>query len=82
MAKYSNLIIEAAKRVHKIFDEGCDRCDFADLEMLEAAGLMDRTICRDTFGQDTLELGEPMWTFNARGKTLLAKSRRAKLVEK
>lgn len=63
----------AAERVGRIFDQGCDRCDSADLELLEKAGLMDVGVCSDTFGQDTLEIGETMWTFNAKGKALVKK---------
>lgn len=69
--KQSQEVIEAAIRVAQIFATGCDRCDGADLTMLEKAGLMDQGICDDTFGQDTLEVGDPMWTFNDKGKALL-----------
>lgn len=64
-------VIDAATRVGKIFAGGCDRCNGRDLELLEQAGLMKHEICRDTFGHDTLEIGEPMWTFNAKGEELL-----------
>lgn len=68
--EYSPEVIAAALRVARIFGEGCDRCNAEDLELLEKAGLMEQSICRDTFGQDTLEIGEPMWSFNAEGETL------------
>lgn len=66
-------VLDAAKRVAEIFASGCDRCDGRDLELLERAGLMVQSECSDTFGHDTLEVGEPMWSFNAKG-TALAKS--------
>lgn len=68
--EYDAKIREAALRVARIFDNGCDRCDPDDLELLEKAGLMEVGICRDTFGQDSLEVGEPMWTFNEEGHAL------------
>ena len=64
-------VIEAARRVGQIFSQGCDRCDAGDLEALEAAGLMDQGVCNDTFGQDTMEIGETMWTFNKAGVALV-----------
>jgi len=68
--EYRPEIIAAALRVARIFDTGCDRCDADDLELLERSGLMETSICRDTFGQDSLEIGETMWTFNAEGKAI------------
>lgn len=68
--EYSAEVIAAAFRVAKIFDAGCDRCDADDLTVLEKAGLMTQGVCEDDFGQDTLEVGEPMWTFNTEGKAL------------
>jgi len=73
MADSEQEVIEAVRRVATIFSQGCDRCDGRDLKLLESAGLMKRGICRDTFGHDTLEIGEPMWTLNDKG-TALAKS--------
>ncbi len=66
-------VVDAAKRVASIFASGCDRCDGDDLALLEQAGLMSCEICRDNFGQDTLEVGEPMWSFNTNGEALLRK---------
>lgn len=57
-------------RVSKIFADGCDRCDGDDLALLEEAGLMRVETCRDTFGHDTLEVGEPMWGFIPQVETL------------
>jgi hypothetical protein len=71
-ATYPLAVIVAASRIKRIFDGGCDRGDRDDFELLERHGLMDRGICSDTFGQDTLEIGEAMWTFNAAGDALLA----------
>lgn len=71
MSEYSPVVIEAAKRVASVFENGCDRCDGTDLALLEEAGLMDQTVCDDTFGQDTLEVGETMWVFNDDGKAFL-----------
>ena len=56
----------------EIFRDGCDRCDAKDLELLENAGLMDCGVYSDTFGMDSLEIGETMWTFNNAGKALVA----------
>lgn len=72
MKTYSLEVIEAASRVSKIFADGCDRCDRADLDKLESAGLMTVGVCTDTFGQDSLEEGETMWTFNVDGDALVA----------
>lgn len=70
--EYSPEVTAAALRVAVIFDSGCDRCDADDLEVLEKAGLMETSICRDTFGQDSLEAGDTMWSFNAEGEALIA----------
>lgn len=72
MKTYSLEIIEAASRVSRIFADGCDRCDLDDLDKLEAAGLMEVGVCTDTFGQDSLEEGETMWSFNTDGDALVA----------
>lgn len=64
-------VTDAAIRVAQIFAADCDRCDGADLELLEKAGLMDQGVCDDDFGQDTLEVGDAMWTFNDAGKAFL-----------
>jgi hypothetical protein len=69
--EYSQQVRSAAARVAHIFDTGCDRCDADDLALLEQAGLMDVGICQDTFGQDSLEIGDAMWTFNAEGRALV-----------
>lgn len=63
-------LADAFWRVSKIFDAGCDRCNGDDLALLEEAGLMRVETCRDTFGHDTLEEGEPMWSFIPRVETL------------
>ncbi len=68
---YRKAVREAAKRVGEIFADGCDRCDAHDLDLLEKSGLMDQGICQDNFGQDTLEVGETMWTFNKKGLALV-----------
>lgn len=57
----------AACRVYSIFENGCDRCDLSDLDTLTDAGLMYVTVCEDTFGQDTLDVGDDMWLFNDLG---------------
>ena len=67
---YSEEVCAAALRVARIFDQGCDRCDGDDLTLLEKAGLMEVGVCHDTFGQDSLEVGDAMWTFNAEGNAL------------
>ena len=72
ISAYSPEVIETAKRVGQDFADGYDRGDAIDFELLENAGLMDIGVCSDTFGQDTLEIGETMWTFNAAGNALLA----------
>ena len=72
MKTYSLETIEAASRVARIFADGCDRCDRDDLDTLESAGLMTVGVCTDTFGQDSLEEGETMWSFNADGNALVA----------
>lgn len=71
--KHTADVLAAAERVGRIFDQGCDRCDSSDLELLESAGLMEQGVCADTFGQDTLEVGETMWSFNAKGSALVKK---------
>ena len=71
MSDYPQSVIEAARRIGRIFADGCDRGDYEDFELLEEAGLMDRGICCDTFGQDSLEIGEVMWTFNETGSKLV-----------
>jgi hypothetical protein len=70
MTGYPLEVLQATERVARIFADGCDRCDREDLDLLESAGLMDRGVCSDTFGQDSLEIGEDMWTFNADGNAL------------
>lgn len=70
---YSAEVTGAVLRVARIFDAGCDRCDADDLALLEEAGLMDRGVCRDTFGHDTLQVGEAMWSFNAEGQAIVDK---------
>lgn len=67
----SDNIIQAARRVGLLFAGGYDRCDGDDLTLLESAGLMRSGVCDDNFGQDTLEVGETMWTFTAAGNALL-----------
>lgn len=71
MPRYKKSVEEAAARVGRIFADGCDRCCGLDLARLEEAGLMEQDICTDNFGQDTLEVGETMWSFNAKGKALV-----------
>jgi hypothetical protein len=71
MTGHSPEVTTAAIRVAQIFAAGCDRCDARDLTLLEGAGLMDQGVCDDAFGQDTLEVGETMWTFNDAGKAFL-----------
>ena len=71
-ATYPLGVIKAAVRIKEILDGGCDRGERDDFELLERYGLMDRGVCSDTFGQDTLEIGETMWTFNAAGEALCA----------
>jgi hypothetical protein len=68
---YDPEVIEAAARVGATFADGCDRCEMDDLIKLEDAGLMDRKTCEDDFGQDSLEVGETMWVFNATGSALV-----------
>lgn len=71
MTQYKKAVKDATVRVARIFADGCDRCDGNDLALLEEAGLMDQETCTDTFGQDTMQLGETMWVFNARGHALV-----------
>ncbi len=71
MADHPPEVIEAAKRVATIFSQGCDRCDGSDLTLLENSGLMDQGICDDDFGQDTVEVGDTIWTFNDAGLALV-----------
>lgn len=73
MDEYPPEVLQACERVARIFAEGCDRCDYDDLALLESAGLMDHGVCTDEFGQDSLEIGEDMWTFNAKGNVLADK---------
>lgn len=64
-------VLQAAERVARIFAEGCDRCDYDDLALLESAGLMARGVVSEhTQVMDSLEVGEDMWTFNDEGNAL------------
>ncbi len=72
MTSYSLDVIQAAGRVGRLFADGIDRGDLEDLTLLEDNGLMTRGECTDTLGQDSLEVGETMWTFNADGEALVA----------
>ncbi len=58
---------EALLRVREILNDGCDRCSWDDLEMLEKAGFMDVGIYDGSSFQDSLEIGEPIYTFTAAG---------------
>lgn len=69
---YSLAAIAATVRVSCQQSEGIDRHCGNDLEILETAGLMDCGICTDNSSQDSLEVGETMWSFNAAGKALIA----------
>ncbi|WP_341204817.1 hypothetical protein [uncultured Sulfitobacter sp.] len=69
---YTTPVIAAAQRIARQQMEGLDRHEHRDLDTLEAAGLMDKGICEDAEMQDTLEVGETMWTFNADGDALIA----------
>lgn len=70
MTHYPAEVVEAARRVGTTFSEGCDRCAGSDLTLLEDAGLMEQGICDDDFGQDTVEVGDTIWTFNDAGLAL------------
>ncbi len=72
MKAYTIPVIAAAQRVSIQQMEGLDRHEHRDLDTLEAAGLMDKGICEDADMQDSLEVGETMWTFNADGDALIA----------
>tara|TARA_R110002020_G_scaffold334383_1_gene549682 strand:- start:232 stop:471 length:240 start_codon:yes stop_codon:yes gene_type:complete len=72
MKAYTTPVIAAAQRVARQQMEGLDRHNFNDLDTLEAAGLMDKGICEDADMQDSLEVGETMWTFNPDGDALIA----------
>ncbi len=69
--EYPQEVLDAAKRVAEIFAQGCDRCTSSDLTMLDNAGLMEQGVCDDDFGQDTVEVGETIWTFNDAGTALV-----------
>lgn len=71
MPLYMLETIERTSRVAAVFAEGRDRVDRNDLEYLEEAGLMDRGVCDDEFGHDSLQKGEDMWTFNEAGTALV-----------
>ena len=66
---YSLDVIAAAKRVSDIFADGCDRCDFADLDLLHYEGLM--TIGRVEHASDTLQEGDKAYFFNQAGEALV-----------
>lgn len=72
--RYSVETIAAASRVAKILDSGCDRCDWADLDLLHTEGLMTKRRCRkiDAEHSDSLEPGDPLYEFNQAGDELLA----------
>ena len=66
---YSTTVIAAARRVSDVFASGCDRCDMADLDLLESEGLMDQRLVEHP--SDTLEIGDYAWFFNDQGDQLL-----------
>lgn len=70
MTSYSIDVIQAAGRVGRIFDEGFDRCDLDDLELLEKNKLMTRSRAKSDC-LDTIEKGETIWTFNEAGEALV-----------
>jgi hypothetical protein len=67
---YSIEVIKATARVARILDKDCDRCDLADLLMLQEAGLMATDVCQ--ISSDTLHEGDEMWVFTAAGNELAA----------
>lgn len=72
-AAYSLEVVAAASRVASIFNDGCDRCDAEDLNLLHEAGLMTRRRCtkEDAEQQDSVEAGETLFEFNVQGAELV-----------
>lgn len=70
---YSIEVIEAASRVGRIFEDGCDRCNADDLVLLENSNLMTLRTCTETDAEsmDSVEAGEDLWEFNEQGNKLV-----------
>lgn len=66
---YSTDVIAAVRRVSDVFASGCDRCDMADLDLLESEGLMYQRLVEHP--SDTLEVGDIAWFFNDQGDQLV-----------
>jgi hypothetical protein len=69
---YGVEVIEAARRVATIFDQGCDRCSLDDLELLKENKLMTSRRCTKADAEmlDSMEPGETLYEFNDDGEAL------------